>query len=211
MHAHKGTRCRPGNAMTPESITIHNTANRARTAGAINHAFYLNGSGSDKSVSWHYVVDDTKIVECIPPNEHAWHAGDGAYGKGNRTSIAIEICENGNSDQLREATLLACKLTGYLLNKYNLTTVHQHNYWSGKNCPNRIRAGEPFSWVEFLRITELYRKLFDGEEVQEDEVPEPPPQNRLSQFTGVASIGDMSKISKLCSSMSIPLDIKPVE
>ena len=35
---------------------------------------------------------------------------------------------------------------------YNIpiSNVVQHNHWSGKNCPNRIRKGEPYSWQTFL-------------------------------------------------------------
>lgn len=32
-----------------------------------------------------------------------------------------------------------------------LSNVVQHNHWSGKDCPNRIRKGEPYNWQTFLR------------------------------------------------------------
>lgn len=149
MLATVGCKCRPANALTPEYITIHNTANTNESADAVAHANLLRGSWKDKSISWHYVVDEKQIVKCIPDNENAWHAGDGGRGTGNRKSLAIEICENGD---ILKATDNAVELTAMLMKKYNIPieNVVQHNHWSGKNCPNRIRRGEPYGWDVFL-------------------------------------------------------------
>lgn len=155
--APKGSNCRPGYALVPMYITIHNTANLDKGAGAERHGTYLSGAGQTGFVSYHYVVDDKAIVRCIPDNEVAWHAGDGAQGQGNRRSLAIEICENPESD-IRTATDNAAELTAHLMKDYNLpiTAVFQHNHWSGKNCPNRIRKGEPYGWDEFLVKVEAF-------------------------------------------------------
>lgn len=149
MLAPVGCKCRPANALTPEYITIHNTANTNATADAVAHANLLRGSWKNKSISWHYAVDENQIVQCIPDNENAWHAGDGGNGTGNRKSLAIEICENGD---LLKATDNAAELTAMLMMKYNIPieNVVQHNHWSGKDCPRRIRAGEPYGWSAFL-------------------------------------------------------------
>jgi N-acetylmuramoyl-L-alanine amidase len=64
-------------------VTIHETDNWSPTAGALNHARYLQGEGQSRTVSWHYAVDDSLITCSIPEEEHAWHAGDGATGVGN--------------------------------------------------------------------------------------------------------------------------------
>ena len=151
----KNTKARCGYALTPRYITIHNTANTKATATAASHAVYMQGAGSGKEVSYHYVVDDREVYQLLPDNEVAWHAGDGSRGTGNRQSIAIEICEN-EGGSLLAATDLAVKLTKYLMEKYSipLSNVVQHNYWSGKNCPNRIRKGEPYNWYEFLERVE---------------------------------------------------------
>lgn len=170
--APKDTKCRPGYELTPTYITIHNTANENKGAGAENHGKYLQGGGKTSSVSWHYAVDDKLIVHCIPENEVAWHAGDGGSGTGNRKSLAIEICENPESD-LKTATDNAAELTAYLMKKYGipLDRVVQHNHWSGKDCPRRIRKGEPYSWDTFLsRVKAFYNaENTEKEEPQEDE------------------------------------------
>ncbi len=122
---------RPGYTMVPGYITIHNTANTNRGAGAVSHGKYLSGAGAKKAVSYHYAVDDSAIVHIIPDSENAWHAGDGANGKGNRRSLAIEICENPESDLLR-ATDNAAELTAKLMRDWNipLSNVVQHNHWN---------------------------------------------------------------------------------
>ena len=146
-----GSVARSGYLLSPRYICIHNTANVAKGANAASHASYLQNSGKNVSTSYHYVVDDKEIYQLLPDNEVAWHAGDGLYGTGNRQSLAIEICENSDGDLLK-ATNLAVELTAYLMKKHNipLSNVVQHNNWSGKNCPNRIRKGEPYDWNTFL-------------------------------------------------------------
>ena len=154
----KGTAARPGKAMSPKFITIHNTANTGKGAGARSHASYMTvNGGQNKSVSYHYVVDDSEIIRLIPDTEIAWHAGDGAKGVGNLQSLAIEICENPESD-LRKATDNAAELTARLMSdwKIPIANVVQHNHWSGKNCPRRIRNGEPYSWAQFKKTVQSF-------------------------------------------------------
>ncbi|MGI6751067.1 MAG: N-acetylmuramoyl-L-alanine amidase family protein [Anaerovoracaceae bacterium] len=135
-------------------VTIHNTGNSAKGAGAISHGRYLQGTGKDKKASWHYAVDDKNIVQSIPENEVAWHAGDG-NGNGNMATIGIEICMNPDSD-LRVATDKAAFLTADILKRHNLKLIQvfQHNHWSGKNCPQMLRAGKPYSWQTFIEKVE---------------------------------------------------------
>lgn len=161
MLAPKGSKCRPGYSLTPKYITIHNTGNASKTAGAENHGKYLQGSGAAYSVSWHYCIDDKFCVQSIPDNENAWHAGDGSNGIGNRKSIAIEICENPDSNILI-ATNNAAILTAQLMKKYNIPigNIVQHNYWSGKDCPHQLRNNNPYSWGKFIStVSEEYKKL----------------------------------------------------
>lgn len=157
MLAPVGTNCRPGYALFPTYITIHNTANTAKGANAVNHAKYLQGSGAAKYVSYHYAVDDAQTVRIIPENEVAWHAGDGGNGQGNRHSLAIEICENSDGDLLK-ATDNAAQLTAGLMQKFGIGIDHivQHNHWSGKDCPNRLRKGQPYSWETFLQKVQAF-------------------------------------------------------
>lgn len=161
--APKGSAARPGYGLTPQYITIHNTANAGKGAGADAHGRYLQGAGAQKTVSYHYAVDDGLIVRIIPDSEVAWHAGDGARGTGNRRSLAIEICENPESD-LAKATDNAAELTAHLLQQYAipLENVVQHHHWTGKNCPHLLRAGRPYGWDAFLAKVRGYRDVLDA-------------------------------------------------
>lgn len=49
---------RPGTKIKPEYITIHNTDNTGRGAGALAHSKYMKGTDAQRrKVSWHYTVD----------------------------------------------------------------------------------------------------------------------------------------------------------
>ena len=146
-----GRRNRPGRANPMRFITIHNTGNASKGAGAKNHAAYIKGNtAANLPVSWHYTIDEREIIQHIPDNEDAFHAGDGS-GNGNRQSIGLEICMNSDGD-LQRATDTAAELTAMLCQKYNIPVenIRQHQNWSGKNCPQMIRSGRPYDWKTFI-------------------------------------------------------------
>lgn len=160
----KGRKNRSGYALKPEKITIHLTGNKAATADAENHAEYLKGdTANGKPVSWHFTVDDHPTVyQHLPTNENGWHAGDGPDGPGNRTTIAIEVCEYEGINQ-EQAWLNAAKLTAKEMLAHNLkiTDVVQHNKWSGKNCPEDLRANGGTGWKKFIENVAKERKALD--------------------------------------------------
>lgn len=145
---------RPGTKRTKTiGVTIHNTGNHSAGAGALAHASYMANGGKSNTTSYHFVVDESHIIQLIPDNEIAWHAGDGATGRGNTQTIAIEICDNSDGDILK-ATENAAELCAYLLKKYGVEAVYQHWHHSGKNCPEQLRKGNPYSWEHFIdRVT----------------------------------------------------------
>ncbi|MDR4983720.1 N-acetylmuramoyl-L-alanine amidase [Bacillus cereus] len=149
---------RPGYAMKPKYITIHETDNYSVGANARNHALYLYNQATgteDRSASWHFTVDDKEIYQHLPLNENGWHAGDGAEGTGNRESIAIEIAVNQDGDY-NKAVENARKLAAYLMGELNipLENVKKHQFWSGKNCPAIMIKNN--AWEPFLQGTKVY-------------------------------------------------------
>lgn len=133
-------------------ITIHETGNVNEGAGAQSHAD-LQSRINPREASWHYQVDDKEIIQSFPDEVRCWHAGDGR-GKGNNESIAIEICVNSDGD-FRKAVQNAAKLTQHLMEKHNIpiNNVVQHNHWSGKNCPQYLRAGNRgYTWDGFIAL-----------------------------------------------------------
>lgn len=143
----KGNANRPGLSMVPRYITIHTTANYNKGADALMHAKYVN-SDPDTGVSWHFTVDDKRIVQHLPLNENGWHAGDGYNGVGNRQSIGIEICENVDGD-FEKAVDNAVWLVAKLMREHNIAieNVVPHQRWSGKNCPRPLLP----RWNELIR------------------------------------------------------------
>ncbi len=95
-----GRKNRPGRDTNPDAwITIHETANTAAGADAAAHGDYLDSDAGERDlVSWHYTVDDHAIVQHLPDYETAYHAGDGADGPGNASSIGVELCVNSGGD-----------------------------------------------------------------------------------------------------------------
>lgn len=134
-------------------ITVHETGNRSRGADAAAHGNYLAGPNRPMSNSWHYSVDENEAVQSYEDIKQCWHSGMGR-DHGNLNSVAIEICVNSDGDWLG-AVENAAALVRILMERHNipLSRVVQHNYWSGKNCPQQIRRGEGgITWSKFLEM-----------------------------------------------------------
>ena len=161
----KGRLNRPGRINPMKFITIHNTGNAGRGANAKAHANYIKSdAAAERPASWHYTVDEFGAYQHLPDNEDAFHAGDGG-GNGNRQSIGIEICMNSDGDLLK-ATDNAALLTADLCKKYGIPiqNIRQHFNWSGKNCPQMIRARKPYDWDTFIDKVKMFL-----EPIKEDE------------------------------------------
>ena len=143
------------NMSTIDYITIHNTDNYNSTATAKGHAQYqFSGSGGSQT-SWHYTVDDQEIWQSFENQRMCWHAGNNI---GNSTSIGIEICVNKRSEYLQTCVNTAW-LVSTLLKTYKLglDRVVQHNYWSGKNCPENLRSGAwGVKWTDFTAMVNQF-------------------------------------------------------
>ncbi len=173
---------RPGYALTPTYITIHETANTSAGADAAMHARYVKNPTT--AVSWHFTVDDGQtIYQHLPLNENGWHAGDGGSGTGNRQSIGIEICVNRDGD-FQQAMRNAAQLTRQLMDQFQvpLDRVVAHQHWSGKRCPaNIINAGG----IETFRTLIPSSSTIPVEEENNAPAPTPPPSNGSgNQTTG---------------------------
>ena len=154
-------------SMTPEFIVVHNTAN---DASARNEVAYM--IRNNNQVSFHYAVDDKEIVQSIPENRNAWHAGDGANGRGNRKGIAVEICYSKSGGQrFIEAEKLAAKFIAFKLKEkgWGIDKVKKHQDFSGKYCPHRTLD---MGWQRFLDMVKSeLDELKGGATVAEKNVP----------------------------------------
>lgn len=116
--------------MTPDGITVHNTANDASAMSEISYML-----GNNNTVSYHYAVDDLKVVQGIEENRNTWNAGDGSNGKGNRTTISIEICySKSGGDRFIQAERNTAVLIASILKKYNwgIDKVTKHQDYNRK-------------------------------------------------------------------------------
>ena len=149
-----GGKNRPGTKRAIKYIVVHETGNPAAGADAQAHG-KLQAGGGEGTAIWHYTVDDHEIWHSIPDDEKAYHAGDGAEGEGNLHGIGIELCVNQDGD-FEKTFDNAARLTGWLMNEYHLSAdrVRQHFDFSGKNCPENIRAQDRMG--EFVALAERY-------------------------------------------------------
>jgi N-acetylmuramoyl-L-alanine amidase CwlA len=136
-------------SMNAEFIVVHNTYN---DAPARNEVAYM--IRNNNSTSFHYAIDDKEIVQGIPENRNAWHAGDGRNGKGNRKGLSIEICYSKSGGQrFEEAEKLAAKFIASKLKEKNwgIDKVKKHQDFSGKYCPHRTLD---LGWDRFLKMVQ---------------------------------------------------------
>jgi len=154
-----GKRNRPGTSIEPEYITIHNTDNRKAGAHAKAHAKFLRNTGNYEWngdviwVSWHYTVDDKRIIKHLPIHEKAYHARNG-----NSKSIGIETCMHAGINQKAANDRLA-RLVAVLRYDLNLgrSKVVPHKHWTGKACPSLILP----IWDDFLDTVDRYVKMLE--------------------------------------------------
>lgn len=126
--------------MTPQGISIHNTANNASAKSEISYMI-----GNNNQVSFHDAVDDYQVVRGIEHNRNAWHSGDGVNGFGNRNTIGIEICYSlSGGDKFTKSEKNAAWYIAYLMKQYGWgidrisdRRIGTHQDRSGKYCPHR--------------------------------------------------------------------------
>ena len=164
----------PDRKLNPEFITIHSTANEAAGADAIAHARLLSSSSGFASSSklsrtgfrsWHFTVDDSRIIQHLPTSEQGDHAD--FTGTGNKVSIGIEICVNKDGN-LEKAIERAAGLTAYLMQQHMIAIDHvvPHYHWAQppyghhKACPAIFMdAGKPGAkWQRYKNRVEQLLK-----------------------------------------------------
>ena len=163
-------------SMKAESITVHNAWN---DASAENEVKYM--IGNNKKVSFHIAVDDKEAVQGIPLDRNAWHAGDG-NGKGNRSSIGVEICHSkSGGERFAKAERNAAELIAGMLKErgWGIDRVKKHQDWSGKYCPHRTLD---LGWQRFLNMV---REYLGGKPAPSKPVAPPKPNKPTSNKINV--------------------------
>lgn len=182
-----GTKC--PYSMTPIGICVHNTANDASAANEIKYMI-----SNTREVSYHVAVDDKEVIQSIPFDRNAWHAGDGGAGAGNRKYIAVEICySKSGGEKFIEAEKNAAKWIAETLKKYNWTiaNVKTHHDFSGKYCPHRTLD---MGWDRFL---DMVRKELDKLNA--------PKQNQTTSESLKYAVGTQVTVSSYYTSSTDPI------
>ena len=137
--------------MTPEFVVVHNTANDATAQNEIKYMI-----SNDNQVSFHFAVDDKEVVQGLPTDRNAWHAGDGGSGRGNRYGIAVEICYSKSGGvRFENAEKNAAKFIAQLLKErgWGIDKVKKHQDFSNKYCPHRTLDK---GWASFVNMIKDY-------------------------------------------------------
>ncbi len=88
--------------MTPEYITIHNTANDASAANEISYM-----TGNSESTSYHFAVDDKEVIQGIPLTECL------AFGRRHERYRKPKVdCYRNLLQQVRRRTVQSRRRTG---------------------------------------------------------------------------------------------------
>lgn len=155
-------------SMNPVGITVHNTANSASADAEVSYMISNNNE-----VSYHFAVDENHAVQGLPLNRNAWHCGDG-NGKGNRKTIAVEICRSTSEDEslFDRAEENAAELIAALCKEYGWTTddIYTHRHWNGKYCPHKTLDR---GWKRFLDMVREKLGEDAGEPDASDSTEEP--------------------------------------
>lgn len=130
-------------ALLPIGIVLHETATLNATAE--NEFNYFNNNIVNASA--HAFIDDTIIIETIPLNEGAWHAGRTA----NLSYIGVELCNFGDKKKFEEVWKRAVWYFSYLfINILKITTVTKDNLMSHYEVSNRWKETNHTDPVDYF-------------------------------------------------------------
>jgi N-acetylmuramoyl-L-alanine amidase len=159
---------RPGRSITGiRALVIHWTGNPGSTAKQNRDYFeYLKTQSLNdpaaRFASAHFIVGISgEVIQCIPAEEMAYHAGAKAYTPKalgalghfpNLCTIGIELCHPGAEGRFSAETLGAaaelCALLCVQSGLNPLADIWTHHDITGKDCPKRF-VERPEEFAEF--------------------------------------------------------------
>ena len=168
-------------------IVLHDTGNASPSADAGAHQRYFN----DKSAqaSYHYICDESAIIECVGQGYGAYHSGVGKSGirqdgkvslitNYNSIGIAYCICKGKNTKKSVQNAVIAA---AYACRLYGLTPkdIVRHYDVTDKLCPGTmlgnevgLAQGEDLpKWADFeafrAQVAETLESVRQSEELAE--------------------------------------------
>lgn len=142
---------RPKTPLQPvKAIVLHWVENPGSTAMANRNYWEARKNGTNGYGSAHYIVDGTTILECVPPNEMAYHVASEKPDKpytpfaratigtvANNCTIGVEMCHRTTtgepSDETWKSTVdLVTQLC--VDNNLHAHAITTHHSITRKNC-----------------------------------------------------------------------------
>ncbi|MDO5027446.1 MAG: SH3 domain-containing protein [Tissierellia bacterium] len=141
-----------GNVLDIVTKAGHDTGNTSYGANAQAHANLQSRQVLD--YGWHWQVDDKEAIQSFKHEYRIFCQGDGYNGIGNNQAVSVEICINRDGNY-KQAVTNGARLVAKIMKdeKIGIDQVHQHNFFSGKNCPHEIRrARDGITWLKFKKL-----------------------------------------------------------
>lgn len=153
--------------VSPSFITIHEVSGQEPECDEHRFRDLVHSGGGPENCSYHFVVGPCRVVQLLPLDEVAWHAGDGYFGPGNRDSVAIAVMRGCNTDRARAslAWLAAELITNpgrFFANQprawdFSAQRIRTHAHWAPQH-PDPADAGGDLTAADWdallLRINE---------------------------------------------------------
>ena len=134
----------PGQKIIPQEIILHYIGNPGTSAIANAHYF----SHVNDKISVHYIVDDSNIIEIIPPTMKSYGTNSKEH---NEKGIQIEMCHPDATGRISEGTLKnVIWLCRELMGAFGITEIIRHYDVSGKKCPLWY-VEHPEEWEELKK------------------------------------------------------------
>jgi len=198
-----GASSRPGTQLAggkPAKIVVHYTGNPGSTAINTRNWF----AAGNASASSHYVIGlQGEIIQCIPDNEIAWHAGksynakyNATVAQNNKTMLGVEVCHPDatgkyNSDAYAALIWLLARLCHtHELNPE--TDIIRHYDCTGKVCP-LYYVNNPDAW-EALKAAAIDEYNADAK----DGADEPPAAASDTPSTWAQAAWDWGRTAGIC-------------
>ena len=155
-----GKHTRPGDELREvRGVVLHWTGNPG--AGIDNHRAWFNTIASTGPfASYHYMVDKERVVQLVPDDEIAYHAGPSGQtadwvrerlgGLPNWRTLAVSMVHDDEHAIPEQTRRTAAELCADIMARYGLNTdtVLRHYDCTGKACPGPFL--DRVKWVSFL-------------------------------------------------------------
>ena len=140
----------------------------------------------ERIASWGFTVGYDKIIQAIPTNKKAYHAG---CSTGNNTSIAIEICMYKDKEKQRQAYMNAIALVKILMayHKLDISRIKRHYDFTKKHCPAWLIEGKyGYTWTWFknqIKTTTIIKEPAEKKESSNKKAGQETTTNFLVRIT----------------------------